>query len=278
MEKLARLLWPFILVLTACSGSAGTGDSAKPEDALTGPESGAPVYRLPNDLDIAAKVYDPDYDVPPGFFTDERATTSTSYTLHHVLDDAGRYELCTDDFRIASEWEEADNASRAVQGYYVGAYENARYFEFIRELEYNDDVGNVGSPTSPGFARVFKCSNTNRKGTDRMALSGFAGTLNVSPLTAEELRVFAEYFWQFSFFPARQKKVLDSVGMESVGLLKHVLVPAFAINQGAGRCDRIEVAEWTFVMDRNSGEIRQTFDIAHQFEARVVAGSPVLCE
>jgi hypothetical protein len=278
MEKLARLAWPSVLVLTACGGSAGTGEPAKPADAITAPGTGAPPYVLPSDLIIASRVYDPDYDVPPGFFVDERATTSASYTLHHVLDDNGRYEVCTDDFQLAAEWEEADNASRAVQGYYVGAYENERYFEFIRELEYKEDVGNVSSPTSPGFARVFKCANTDREGADRTALSGFAGTLNATPRTPDELRVFAEYFWQFSFFPVRHKKVLDSVGAVSNGSLTRVLLPAFAVNQGAGRCDRIEVAEWSFVMDANSGEILQEFNVIHRFEARVEAGSPVLCD
>ena len=275
-QFLKRLLWPCTLALYACGGG-GSAESAKPVQAGPGPIDAPAPYQLPADLDIAGLVYDTFYSVPDGFFVDERATTSTSYTIHHVMDDAGDYELCTDDFATAEAWEAADNESRAVQGYYVGAHENDRYFEFIRELAYNDSVGNVTSPTSPGYARIFKCSNTSRDGVDRSAYSGFAGMLNRAPRSAEDLRVFAEYFWQFSFFPYRHKKVLDSVGGSSAATLDRTLVLAFAINQGTGRCDRIEVVNWAFRADRASGRVDQSFDVVHAFEARLENGSPLLC-
>ncbi len=267
-------LVPLLLALNACGG--GSTDTTKP---AAGPElqSPAPAYVLPADSEIAARVYDADYTVPEGFFVDARAGTGVSYTVHHVMDTSGSFELCTDDFATAEAWEAADNASRSVGGYFVGAVETARYYEFIRELAYTDDVGNVGSPTSPGYARVFKCSNTNRDGVDRSSLDGFGGMLNVTPRNPESVRVFAEYLWQFTFFPYRHRKVLDSVGHSTASTLDHSLVLGFAVNQGDGRCDRIEVVDWTFSVNRDSGRIEQGFDVVHRFEARFEAGSPALC-
>jgi len=268
-------LMPLLLLINGCGGGSATEAAKAPVAAA--PPSADPVYVLPSDEDVAAKVYNPDYSVPNGFFVDERASSSSSYTIYHVMDESGSYERCTDSFATAEAWEEADNASRAVQGYYVGAYENDRYFEFIRELAYDNDVGNVGSPTSPGYARIFKCANTSRDGVDRSVLNGYAGRLNTTPRSAADLRVFAEYLWQFTFFPYRHKKVLDSVAGSSADGYERTLVLAFAINQGTDRCDRIEVVDWAFKADRSSGDVSQSFDVIHTFEARLDNGSPVIC-
>ena len=160
---------------------------------------------------------------------------------------------------------------------FVGSYENERYFEFIRELAYSDDVGNIGEPTSPGFARVFKCSDTNRDGVDRGTLQGYAGTLNARPLTPEKLRVFAEYFWQFSYFPHSRKKVIDSYPSIDSGPGQTLLL-ALASRQGTGRCDLVEVARWQFLADPASGRLEQAFEVVHRFEARLSNGAAIVCD
>ncbi len=86
---------------------------------------------FPNDDEIIAKVYNNLYQVPDYFYVDERTDTPASVTFYHVKDPSTSYELCTDDHYQALEWETADNDSRVVNGYYVGSYENDRYFEFI---------------------------------------------------------------------------------------------------------------------------------------------------
>lgn len=273
MRRSARAL-PILAMLAATAGCSGGSSTATDSPVASAPPSQS--QSLPPDEDIVAKVYDPDYSTPADFFVDERAGTAQSYTVHHVLDDAGNFELCSDDFETASAWESADNASRSVSGYYVGAYENDRYFEFIRELSYDDDVGNVGDLTSPGFARVFKCSSLSRDGVDRSQLEGFAGQINARPLDDERLREFAEYFWQFTFFPARHRKVLSSSSSVDGGL-RYTMLLAFAITQGSGRCDRIEVVEWSFSADAASGAVSSTFTTVRAFEAELTDGSPRLC-
>ncbi len=273
MRSLAPTFMPLLAVLAACGGS-GTSDSSLPApDGAVGATPG-----LPTDGEIAALVYDPHYSVPAGFFVDERAATERSYTVHHVLDVSQSYELCSDDYASALAWEEADNASRSVQGYFVGSHENARYFEFIRELSYEDGVGNVDDLTSPGYARVFKCSNTNRDGVDRSLMTGFAGTLNAHPLDTESVREFAEYLWQFTFFPTGRRKVIASSSREDGDELRHTLLLAFAVGQGAGACDRIEVAEWHFTADRRSGAVQKSLDVVRNFESRLEHGTAVVCD
>ena len=273
--KISRYwLMPLLSVAAACGGS----DTAEPPQPNGAAQFDDRSDALPGNPEIAALVYDNFYTVPDDFFVDERADTDRSYTLHHVLDASSSYELCTDDYAVAMAWEDADNASRDVQGYFVESYENARYFEFVRELAYASDIGNISDVTSPGFARVFKCSNTNRDGVDRALMSGYAGRLNSQPLDAASVRTFSEYLWQFTFFPHGRRKVIGSSGAQSADALQHTLQLAFATSQGIGRCDLIEVAEWRFTASRQTGEVSKRLDIVRSFEARTDTGTVVICD
>lgn len=272
MKIKTKSLLPILVIATACGGS---GSNTEPQPGV--PASQA-AQLLPTNEQILDKVYDSNYSVPDGFFVDERASMTRSYTLHHVLDASNSYERCADDLVVAQAWEEADNASRAVNGYYVTSYENDRYFEFARELSFSDDVSNIGDITSPGFARVFKCSYTNRDGVDRQLLDGYAGRLDLATLDAQTLQEFTEYLWQFRFFQVTDKKVLASTS-ESLGNgLQHTLLLALVTNQGSDRCDLIEVVEWRFQASFATGEIERTFDTVRSFEASLVDGEASLCQ
>lgn len=274
MSTRAYLLLPVLVTAAACGGSESSRDTSIPGAAI----DSSIRLQLPSDEQILALVYDDLYTVPEGFFVDERAGTERSYTVHHVLDDSRSYEVCTDDFAVAMALEDADNASRSVQGYFVESYENARYFEFVRELSYNDGIGNIDDLTSPGFARVFKCSNTNRDGVDRMLLDGYAGMLNARPIDANSVREFAEYLWQFAFFPNSRRKVIGTRSEADDGGLHHVLQLAFATSQGPQACDRIEVAEWRFSVDLQTGSVERSFQVVHSLDATLQDGSPVTCD
>ena len=272
MKPTTLSLLPALVIAAACGGSGSTDV----HNEQTPPESGAAV--LPGDQEILNKAYDSNYHVPDGFFIDERASTTRSYTVHHVLDESGSFELCTDDLVEAQAWEDADNASRAVSGYYVSSYENDRYFEFVRELAYTEDVGNITDPTSPGFARIFKCSHTSRDGVDRSLFRGYAGRLNTSILDGENLREFAEYLWQFTFFDASGKKVIDSYTSGTFDRLEHTLLLALVFNQGADTCDRVDVIAWRYSADPSSGEITRQYEALKSIQATVIDGVPGLCE
>jgi len=233
---------------------------------------------LPSTGEVLAMAYDNSYAVPADFLVDERAHTTGSYSIYHVKDESTSYELCSNDFVEASAWESADNASRSVNGLYVDSYENDRYFEFVRELAYPESIGNISDPTSPGFSRVFKCGYVNRDGVDRNIHNGYAGRLNVRPLSEDVIRTFAEYMWQFTFFWPARKTVLDSFSAEQVHDYRHTLRLAFVTNQGFGRCDLVEVVDWLFTVDKGSGQVTKDFVLQYQFEAQLIAGIPEECD
>ena len=272
MKVSTQLLLPILAIVSACGGSS-PADPGKPAQ-----EAGDQAFALPSDEDILAKAYDSSYSVPDGFFVDERAETTRSYTVHHVLDESNSFEICSDDLVAAQALEQADNDSRAVNGYYVTSYENERYYEFIRELAYTQDVGNVADITSPGFARVFKCSHTSRDGVDRALLDGYAGQLNTAGLNSAMLREFTEYFWQFTYFNVARKKVIGSYASTGTPTLQHTLLLALVVNQGAESCDRVDVVEWRFSAEPSSGDISRQFEQLHSFEATLSDGIPTFCQ
>ncbi|MDJ0710488.1 MAG: hypothetical protein QNJ14_08865 [Woeseiaceae bacterium] len=276
MKTSHQALLPLVALLAAACG--GSGSTASTETTASAVASPPQLPQLPSNARIAAKAYDPAYSVPDGFFVDLRSDTPGSFTMHHVLDGSKSYELCTNDLVEAQEWEAADNAARAVNGQYVTSIETGRYFEFVRELDYTQDVGNVSSPTTPGFARVFKCEHTNRDGVDRNLPDGFAGIIDPAQLSQERLRDFTEYLWQFAWFNVSRKKVIESRPVTGSGTLRHTLVLALVNNQGTGACDRIDVVEWRFEASRATGEITRHFDLHHSFEATLEGGVARLCD
>lgn len=259
------------MALTACGGNSHEASGGPTGNAALSPA--APWSRS----DIMAAVYDDDYAAPAGFLVDERAGTIESYSLYHVKDASISYEICSNNFEEARVLEEADNSSRAVNGYFVDSYENDLYFEFVRELNYPDGLGNVGGETSPGFARIFKCAAVDRTGVDRNLRSGFAGQLNARPLTGALLSRLTEYLWQFVYFEASSSKVLASRRAETATTFEHTLLLAFAFNQGTGKCDRIEVVDWIFRANKQSGEMSKQFLLRSTFDARRVNGLPEEC-
>ena len=273
MKISTQLLIPILAVAAACGGSGSTDATTPPESA-----AGSHSVALPSDTVLMAKAYDNDYSVPDGFFVDERAQTAGSYTVYHVLDTSSSFEICTDDLVEAQALEQADNDARTVNGYYVTSHETERYFEFVRELNYTADVGNVTDVTSPGFSRIFKCQHTNRDGVDRNLLSGYSGRMDPERLGPSALREFSEYLWQFRFFNARYKKVISSYRSGDAQALQHTLLLAFVYGQGQNTCDRIDVVEWRFNADANSGEVSRDFETVHSFEAMQGSGPPTLCQ
>ncbi len=273
MKTSQQVLLPLVALFAAACGGSGSAESARPAATPT-----AAIPQIPADANVVSKAYDPAYFVPDSFFADLRSDTAGSYTIHHVLDSSQSYELCSDDLVEAQAWEEADNISRAVSGQLVTSIETDRYFEFVRELSYTQDVGNITTPTTPGFARVFKCGHTNRDGVDRNLLDGYAGRIDPALLSGARLRDFTEYLWQFAWFNVSRKKVIASHAGNAPGSLRHTLVLALVNNQGAAACDRIDVVEWHFDANPATGEITRRFDLHHSFEATVEGGVARLCD
>lgn len=259
---------PVILLVSVCA-VCGCKPPASPAAAAS--------RTMPSDEEVLARAYDADYRVPPGFFVDERADTPGSYTVYHVKDVSLSWELCSDDYAEALAIEAADNEQRDVNGIFAGSDENDRYFEVTRELAYPNGAGNVAVPTSPGYARVFKCSYVDREGVDRNLRDGYAGRLQARPADAAGLRGLVEYLWQFAFFWPAKAKVLDSFSEEDAGLIRHTLRLALVTTRGDGQCDLVEVVDWSFTLDTDDGRMEKSFELRHRFEAGFVDGVPHVC-
>jgi len=263
-----------ILLVFACVLLSACRDEVTDED---GQVIAAEVRVLPSNDEVLTKAYNPSYRTPEGFYVDERVDTPGSYSLYHIKDQSVSYELCSDDFGEALAWESADNASRAVNGDFITSVENDRYFEFVRELTYPDSVGNVSDPTSPGFARIFKCSYIDRIGADRNLRDGYAGKFNVIPLTEESIRTYVEYMWQFTFFWPARTMVVDSFSSETPDSYQNTLLLVLVTNRGNDNCDLIELVDWEFGVDKESGQITKSFRRISQLEAQIVDGVPQEC-
>lgn len=271
MKRLKALVALCCCALAACQGGGGT-------DAPVVSASVAGARPFPSDAEILSKAYDPLFQVPENFLIDERAGMSQSISLHHVKNDSGDYELCTDDFSQALAWETTDNENAAVQGAFTGSIETSRYFEFIRELSSNTAIDNIAAPTSPGFARVFKCTFVNRDGVNRHSRNGDAGTLNTAALSIATIQYFTEYMWQFTFFWPATKTVLETFSAETAVAYQHTLLLAFLTNRGTDSCDLVEVVNWTFSVDKISGRMIKNFMPVYDLEARLDnTGTPVVC-
>ena len=256
--------------LAACQGGDGSTVGSPAVVASTPP--------FPSDEAILAKAYDPLFQVPDTFLVDDRANTPGSYSLHHVQDNTGNYELCSDEFAEALAWEAADNESQPVRGPLTGSLETDKYFEFVRDLSFGDSVGNISNPTSPGFARVFKCSYVNRTGVNRNMRDGDAGILGSVGSSAAQISEFSEYMWQFTFFWPASKTVLDTFSAETANTYQHTLMVALVASQGEGRCDLVTVVDWVFSVNKNDGRISKDFMPIYELEAqRDANGDPVKC-
>ncbi|MCH7854578.1 MAG: hypothetical protein IIB76_09610 [Proteobacteria bacterium] len=266
--KIKTFFLIFCLALQACPGG-------NPEDVVA--ENAVAKRVFPSADEILAKVYDNLYQSPANFYVDERADTPGSYTVYHVKDASASFELCTNDYYQALDWEAADNDSRRVNGYFVGSLENNRYFEFIRELSNTGDSGNNNEPTSPGFARVFKCDYVNRDNVDRNVRNGDAGDLNVIPTSAAAMQTFSEYMWQFTFFWPATKKVLESFSDETDTRYQHTLLLAFKTSQGTDQCDLIEIVDWVFSVSKNGGQMTKEFKSLYDMRARLNNGIVEKC-
>ena len=72
--------------------------------------------------------------------------------------------------------------------------------------------------------------------------------------------------------------MLDTYSEETPTSLSHTLLLGFGLTGAGGDgCDRIEVVAWQFTTDRVSGNTQKSFDIKQTYRAKLVNGSPTLC-
>lgn len=268
------------VILTSCGGGGG-GSSGAPQSA-TPPPSSAPISTRSvsqSDLEIANAIYAGAPRTPEGFYEDVGPSGSEYVaTAHLKTNDIGAasvsdplHELCTDDWTEALGWSETHAQSASDYADLVATDEETRYFEFGRVR--------AGAPDLYVRQRVFKCAYVDRADADLRATEGPAGQLNMRPLSADELRTFSEYVWQFTSYNNFGHAVLNSSGSSSAATLTHTLYIASLVRKGiSATCDRIDVLAWRHTLDTTTGALTLDVDTEFSFGAREGTGFIELCD
>jgi hypothetical protein len=231
-----------------------------------------------SDLEIAQLVYDGTPRTPLGFFKEASADESIIATTHIKNTDIDttlaapmpQYELCSDDWNQALSWSETTAAQGSTYADLVDSKSTAQFFEFDRVRP--------GDPVIAIKHRVFKCAYVDRSTADIRSPEGSAGQLNQRPLTSEELKLLAEYLWQFTSYNNAGHVVLKSSGATNTNMLMHTVYIANVMHAGvSANCDRIEVIAWRHTANTTTGELTLDVEPLFNFGARPNAGAAALC-
>ena len=78
------------------------------------------------------------------------------------------------------------------------------------------------------------------------------------------LREFAEYLWQFAWFPC----FAERRSSPATGATRRICATPCCWHsppdQGNGACDRVDVAEWHFAADSATGDVTRQFEALPQ--------------
>jgi hypothetical protein len=262
------------LLLSACGGGGGS-------DANTSSSAAAiatPRAVEQTDLQIATAIYAGTSRTPADFYSETVPSGHEVVAKTHVKntdidpsvgETQPQFELCTDDWNQALAWSETGAHNDAQYSELVATNDDARYFEFGRMR--------AGSPQQYVQSRVYKCAYLERSATNLRTGKGAAGTLNIRPLTVDELKRMSEYLWQFTTYNNFGHAVLKSAGLDGPSL-EHTLHIASLVRGGfSSGCDRIDVIAWRHSVDATTGALTLSVQQQFSFGARESSGVAQLC-
>lgn len=256
------------LLLTSCGGGG------------TDAGGGNPPVQNAADLAIAQQAYAGTPRTPNDFYaeTPPVGVTGTVATLHLKNSDVSpaangpRYELCTDDTAQAISWSEMRPSFNGSYADIVDLSSNAQRIEIVR-VPRSDTTARL-------LHRVFRCSYLDRSTTDLDTPSGSAGTVNLRPVNATELKQLSEYLWRFTTYNNADHVVLASAAAAApAGRIGHAIEMAHVARAStAGQCDQVEILRWTHTADPTGGGLERTLAAVRSFGARRDSfGTVTLC-
>jgi hypothetical protein len=278
------ILLAMMATLGACGGGGSSSESASSSGAASTPLTSSTQGDAParaytqSDQEIAELVYAGTPRTPADFYSEEMPAGASYVSTVHLKNtdvapasaDATVYEACTDDWNAALDWSEAAAQRMPSYGDLAQTNTDDRFFEFVRVPR--------SAPTALMRQRVFRCSYVDRSGTDAQALNGAGGRLNQRPLTAVEVKRFAEYLWQFSTFNNFGSAVLASTTQQGTTFIEHDLtIATLERAASAAECDRIRIVRWSHAVDTSTGDITRTLTNVAVLQARESNGSVTLC-
>ncbi len=293
LSRLAGCGWVLVLLasVTACGGGGSGSESPVAATALisggdnssatSANNSPAELPALPNDQEIADRIYQGRDRTPADFYQESVLPSPTSFSTTHIkntmvasappaVPSANVYELCTDDWNQAMAWSEEAAQQMPVYADLTETNGNDRFFEFVRARP---------DPKWPlERQRVFRCSYLDRSTADLRTYEGPGGTLNRPSPSAADVKELAEYLWQFTWYNNYGNAVLASSSLTANGSLEHTLIIASLVRASTSEaCDRIDIVRWIHSVDAVTGAITRRLEPVRSIYARESAGSSTLC-
>jgi hypothetical protein len=268
-QLLYALLAAGILAAAGCGGGRGGGAASAPPPA-------AALYGVTQDnLQIATALYQDAARTPAGFYADpappgENYVATVHVKSNDVAASGSSFELCSDDWNQALQWSEAAAAAGGTYGNLVGNSSTARYFEFDRVRP--------GMPPLYLRQRIYLCGYLDRRNAVAGTDSGPAGTLNLRPIGAPDLRLLSEYLWRFTPWNNYGHAVLVSEADPIAVGASYTLVIATLVVDGTGPgCDRVDVEAWRHSVALDTGALVRALLPLWSFSARQGAAGAEAC-
>src|SRR5690606_36636108 len=154
-------------------------------------------------------------------------------------------ELHTNDKEQALNWSEISSTTSAYYRDLVAERETDKYFEFKRVYSiYPNDII---------LSRIHK-SSYFIPSYDKFNRSSHIGTLKVFPINEEVAKTFIEYMWTNNLI-GYNDKVLENKITETTNHFLYNLKSVSVTYGDFGICDVIEVNNFDFLIDKQSGEV-----------------------
>jgi len=206
-----------------------------------------------NEIKIAAALYN--NNRVPGDFYQEDYPENLFGSVSHVKnidlvinDGLPEYELASNDFVEAMEWDEQAAVAKDFYDQLVDVSETALYYQFTRV---NPDL-----PELIYMSRVFKETMLDRAGVDRSDEDGeYKGKITLIEITAADVKFIVEYLWIFTFSNNYSNAILESYTLENDDEFIHIMTQAkldFSYNDG---CDTVNLYEVRYTVPKATGLI-----------------------
>jgi hypothetical protein len=273
------------MTLAACGGGGGgeapassSAQSVAPAPAAA--PAPAPAPSVSNtDLVLAGRLYKGDARTPEGFAVEERpASVAGTLSTRHLKNSdiatgpqalSTTFEVCTNDMAQALDWSERQSTWNGQYSDMAEVRGDARIWEVTRVPR--ADV------TAVVRHRVFRCDYLDRSGTDLRTDAGSAGLMNQRPLTASELKVLAEYLWQFTMFNNSDYAVASSSGTTDGASLTHTIRLGKLVRGTNGGCDSVQVSDWSHTMNTTNGALSRTLTSVRTFGVKSTTAGAESC-
>jgi len=277
------------MTLAACGGGGGGAGGSAPASSSSAPAPAsaaapapapAPAPSVSNtDLALAGRLYKGDARTPEGFAVEERpASVAGTLSTRHLKNSdiatgpqalSSTFEVCTNDMAQAIDWSERQATWNGQYSDMSEVRGDARIWEVTRVPR--ADV------TAVVRHRVFRCDYLDRSGSDLRSDAGSAGYMNQRPLTASELKVLAEYLWQFTMFNNSDYAVASSSGSADGGTITHTIRLGKLVRGANGSCDSVQVSDWSHTMNTTNGALSRTLTAVRTFSVKSTGAGAESC-